>query len=76
MIGNEFNCNDSDRVWLRLFIIRLASSVSHAMESMEQTQVSKAFFLGCLWKRFSVMVCKKLAYPNCSGRVITAPEDL
>ena len=29
-----------------------------------------------LWKRISVMVCEKLAYPNCSGRVITAPEDL
>ena len=40
MIGNEFNCSDSDRVWLRLFIIRLASSVSRAMENMEQTQVS------------------------------------
>ena len=30
----------------------------------------------CLWKRISVMVCEKSAYPNCSGRVITAPEDL
>ena len=29
-----------------------------------------------VWKRISVMVCKKSAYPNCSGRVITAPEDL
>ena len=29
-----------------------------------------------LWKRISVMVCEKSAYPNCSGRVITAPEDL
>ena len=29
-----------------------------------------------LWKRISVMVCKKSAYTNCSGRVITAPEEL
>ena len=29
-----------------------------------------------VWKRISVMVCNKSAYPNCSGRVITAPEDL
>ena len=29
-----------------------------------------------LWKRISVMMCKTSAYPNCSGRVITAPEDL
>ena len=29
-----------------------------------------------VWKRISVMVCKISAYPNCSGRVITAPEDL
>ena len=27
-------------------------------------------------KRISVMVCKKSAYPNCSGRVITALEEL
>ena len=29
-----------------------------------------------VWKRISVMMCKKSAYPNCSGRLITAPEDL
>ena len=29
-----------------------------------------------IWKRISVIVCKKSAYPNCSGIVITAPEDL
>ena len=38
---------------------------------------------GILWKRIGVMVCKKAAYPNCSGaltncsgRLITVPEDL
>ena len=36
-----------------------------------------------VWKRIGVMVCKKSAYPNCSGaltncsgRLITVPEDL
>ena len=35
-----------------------------------------------VWKRIGVMVCKKSAYPNCSGaltncsgRLITVPED-
>ena len=28
---------------------------------------------GILWKRISVMVCKKSAYPNCSGTVISLP---
>ena len=29
-----------------------------------------------VWKRISVMVFKTSAYPNCSGRFITATEDL
>ena len=33
-------------------------------------------FIAIVWKRISVMVCKKSAYPNCSGRLITVPEDL
>ena len=36
----------------------------------------KNILLVNIWKHISVMVCKKSAYPNCSGRVITAPEDL
>ena len=65
--------------WRRLQNVVSNMPVSHPVDLREHTNIMSCH----VWKRIGVMVCKKSAYPNCSGaltncygRLITATEDL